>query len=348
MKKLIILLILLLGITQTQAQKKKSKTSKRVIIPKIATAPKISPFAMLSANNAFTINTVCVSPDGQQILSSGDDGEVRLWDIATQTQTNNFVGDKNSKGITFPATAVVYSPDGKTFLSAQGGLLPKLWDATSKKVVKRINQKGAGVFSLAFSPDQTLVAFGNDESISINNLPLGTDFKIAMTPRSGQVVSVDFSPDSQSVLAVSDKQEITLWDANTGDKIRNFDIHNYQKDLEYATDAAFTPDGKMIITVGFNKEPYQGIIKMWNPNDGTLIRGMAEEQGLECMSISSDGQKLATGGFDKKVKIWEISTGKLLYELIGHKNFITSVSFGQDNKTIVASSKHGTINVWKI
>lgn len=347
MKKTILLFLLLFGVIQLQAQKKKTKTVKRSVISKIITAPQVSPFAMLSANNAFAINTVCVSPDGQQILSSGDDGEVRLWDIATRTQTNSFAGDKNSKGVTYPATGVAYSPDGQTYVSAQGGLLPKLWDATSGKLIKRINQKGAGVYSLGYSPDGTLIAFGNHQSITIYNLPLGTEIKIPMG-RTSAVISVEFSPDNQSLIAVTDNQEISLWDANTGAKTRIFDIHNYQKDVEYATDAAFTPDGKMIITAGFNKDPYQGIIKMWNANDGSLMRGMADGQSVDCLAISHDGLKLATGNFDHSVKIWEISTGKLLKILVGHKNYVKSVTFSPDDQTVVASSTYGAINLWKI
>lgn len=347
MTKSILILFLVLCTTQLQAQKKKPKTVKRAIISKIITAPKVSPFTMLSANNAFTINTVCVSPNGQQILSSGDDGEVRLWDIATQNQTNSFAGDKNSKGVTFPATGVAYNPDGQTYVSAQGGFLPKLWDANAGTVIKRVSQNGAGVYSLAYSPDGVLIAFGNYESITICNLPLGTQLKIPM-PRTSEVISVEFSPDNQSLIAVTNNQEISLWDANTGSKIRNFDIHNYQKDVEYATDAAFTPDGKMIITAGFNKEPYQGVIKMWDANDGTLIRGMADGQSINCLAISHDGQKLATGNFDKTVKIWEISTGKLLKILVGHKNYVKSVTFSPDDQTVVASSTYGAINLWKI
>lgn len=346
MKKTLVLFLLLFGITQIYAQKKKTKTVKRTFISKIITAPKVSPFAKLSANNAFTINTVCVSPDGKQILSSGDDGEVRHWDIATLTQTESFTGDRNNDGIIYPVTGVAYSPDGKTYVSAQKGFLPKLWDTTSRTVIKRINQNGADVYSLAYSPDGVLIAFGNYGSITISNLPLGTQLEIAM-PEKSEVISVEFSPNNQYLIAVTNNQEISLWDVNTGAKIRNFDIHNYDKDVEYATDAVFTTDGKMIITAGFNKNPYQGIIKMWNVNHGRLVRGMADGQSVDCLAISRDGLKLATGNSDHTVKIWELATGKLLWILVGLKNYVKSVTFSPDGQTVVASSTNGAINLWK-
>ena len=347
MKKTFILLLLFFGLTQIQAQKKKSKAVKKTSISKVITAPQISPFAMLSANNSFPINTVCVSPDGKQILSSGDDGTIRLWDIATRKEVNNFPGEKVSSGVVYPVTGVAYSPDGKTFISGQKTSLPKLWDIALGKVIKRVSQKTAGVYSLAVSPSGNLIALGTYGSISICDANSSKEILIPIS-RTSPIIAVKFSPDSQTLVAVADNQEISLWDTNSGTKIRNFDIHNYQKDVEYATDASFTPDGKTLITGGFNKDPYQGIIKMWNANDGTLIHTIIDGQSVDCIAISHDGQKLATGNFDHTVKIWEISTGKLLKVLVGHKNYIKSVCFSPDDKTVVSSSTHGAINLWKV
>ncbi|MFV8366898.1 WD40 repeat domain-containing protein [Flavobacterium sp. XS1P27] len=346
MKKTLVLFLLLFGVTQIQAQKKKTKTVKKAIISKVITAPQISPFAMLSTNNAFTINTVCVSPDGKQILSSGDDGTIRFWDIATRKEINNFPAEKVSSGVVYPVTGVAYSPDGKTFISGQKSSLPKLWDIALGKVMKRVSQKTAGIYSLAFSPNGILIALGTYGSISICDTNSSKEILIPIS-RTSPIISLEFSPDNQSLIAVADNQEISLWDTNSGTKIRNFDIHNYQKDVEYATDASFTPDGKTIITGGFNKEPYQGIIKMWNANDGTLIHTIIDGQSIDCLAISHDGLKLVTGNFDHSVKIWEISTGKLLKILVGHKNYVKSVCFSPDDQTVVASSTYGAINLWK-
>jgi len=87
---------------------------------------------------------------------------------------------------------------------------------------------------------------------------------------------------------------------------------------------------------------------MWNANDGTLIRTIIDGQSVDCLAISHDGLKLVTGNFDHSVKLWEIATGKLLKVLIGHKNYVKSVSFSLDGQTVVASSTYGAINLWKI
>lgn len=348
MKKTILIYVLLFGVIELQAQNKKTKTVKKVNTQKGITS-QVGPFATLSTGNNYnngTINTVCVSPDGQQILSSGDDGEVRIWDIATRTQTKSFPGTKNSAGAVWPTSGVAYSPDGKTFVSGQKNSTPKLWDVATSKQIKIFQKRGVA-YAFDFSSDGNLVAFGHYGSLSICDINSSKEIGIPVS-RTGNVSSVAFSPDNQSLVSVSENQEISLWDVNSGSKIRGFDIHNYVKDVEYATDAAFTPDGKIIITGGFNKEPYQGIIKMWNANDGTLIQAIIDGQSIDCVTISHDGLKLATGNFDHSVKIWEIATGRLLKEFVGHKSYVKSVVFSPDDQTLVSSGNGGVINLWRV
>jgi WD40 repeat protein len=345
----LLILLLLCGTFQLQAQKKKTKKVKKTTTQKSINISQVSPIATLSINNNYdngTINTVCISPDGKYILSSGNDGEVRIWNIAKETQTQSFPGEKNSKGAIWPATGVAYSPDGKTFVTGQGSSSAKLWDIATGTLIKKYGQVGVA-FAYDFSSDGRLIAFGHYGSVTI--CEVGSNKKIAIPmSKTGKVISVSFTPDNQSVISVNDTQEILLFDVNTGNKKQTFDIHNYVKDVEYAEDAAFTPDSNTLITVGLNKDPYHGIIKMWNVNDGTLLKTIIDGQSVDCIAISHDGLKFATGNFDHTVKIWDVATGNILKEFIGHKSYVRSVAFSPDDETLVSGSGRGIINIWKV
>lgn len=332
---------------QMYSQKKGNKFNKQTTVQKTQTVPQISPFATLSTSNNYIINSVCVSPNGQEILSSGDDGTIRLWDINAKTQTKTIIGDKNNKGAIWPVTEVAFSPDGKTFISAQRNSYPKLWDTTTAKMIKRVGQKAAGVYSLAISPNGILIATGSYGTITIFDSNTNKELPI-QAAKNAAIISVKFSPDNKTLIAVSENQEITLWDASNGYKVQIFDIHNYIKDVEFATAAAFTPDGKTLISSGFNKEPYQGIIKIWNVNDGTLIRTIIDGQSADCLAISHDGSKFAIGNFDHSVKIWDVASGKLLKQFIGNKSYVQSIAFFPDDEILVSGSNGGTINLWKV
>lgn len=342
-----ILYLLILFALQMHSQQKTSKFKKLANTQKAIFLPQCSPFATLSTGNNYSINAVCVSPNGLEILSSGDDGTIRLWDINSKTQTNSIVGVKNNKGAIWPVTEVAFSPNGKTFISAQRDSYPKLWDTTTAKMIKRIGQKAAGVYSLAISPNGILIATGAYGTIMIFDSNTNKEFSIEAA-KNAAIISLKFSPDNKTLLAVSENQEITLWDASNGSKIQIFDIHNYLKDVEFATAAAFTPDGNTIISSGFNKDPYQGIIKIWNANDGTLRRTIIDGQSADCLAISHDGSKFAAGNFDHSVKIWDVASGKLLKQFVGNKGFVQAIAFSPDDQILVSGSNGGTINLWKV
>ncbi|MEO1185107.1 MAG: WD40 repeat domain-containing protein, partial [Cyanobacteria bacterium J06636_27] len=59
--------------------------------------------------------------------------------------------------------------------------------------------------------------------------------------------------------------------------------------------------------------------------------------GFISVSLSPDGKTIASGG-DNTVKLWDISTGKLIKTIKAHSLTVTSVSFSPDGKTIASAS----------
>ena len=52
------------------------------------------------------------------------------------------------------------------------------------------------------------------------------------------------------------------------------------------------------------------------------------------IAFSADSKLLASGSFDKTVRLWSADTGELLDIFIGHENDITTVAFSSDNQTL--------------
>ncbi|MBD2439904.1 ribosome assembly protein 4 [Nostoc sp. FACHB-110] len=66
------------------------------------------------------------------------------------------------------------------------------------------------------------------------------------------------------------------------------------------------------------------------------------------VSFSRDGQTLASGSDDNTIKLWDVSTGKLLKTLSGHNDSVWSVSFSPDGKTLASGSRDKTIKLWDV
>ncbi|WGV24023.1 hypothetical protein [Halotia branconii] len=66
------------------------------------------------------------------------------------------------------------------------------------------------------------------------------------------------------------------------------------------------------------------------------------------VSFSPDGKTLASGSYDKTIKLWNLETGKQIRTLSGHDNFVISVSFSPDGKTLASGSYDKTIKLWNL
>ena len=343
-------------------------------------------------NKNHGISAIAYSPDGATLASVDNDGLLKLWNTATgsvqaTTESETYGGgglpcvvknlndacDQSKKYENlWPIYAVAFSADGKTIVTTSGGANGvKTWDvkngdATTLTAIHTFSNQGAAVQAVAFSPNSKVIATGtNTENAGYyrdpylnNNIMLrdaitGGDLLTIQTGLGG-VKSLAFSPDGASLVSATDDQNITLWDANTGNKIRNFDIHNYAKDQEFASAVAFSPDGLLLATGGFNKEPYGGVLKLWHVSDATIVKTIQEGQQINAVAFSHDGKKLATANFDGKVRLYDVASGKKLAEISANKRDASTVAFSPDDKTL-ASSNEGSrleeevfIKFWKV
>src|SRR5262245_573072 len=55
---------------------------------------------------------------------------------------------------------------------------------------------------------------------------------------------------------------------------------------------------------------------------------------VESVAFSPDGRTLASGAYDTTIKLWDVSSGRLIRALEGHGDLVKSVAFSPDGKTL--------------
>jgi len=73
-----------------------------------------------------------------------------------------------------------------------------------------------------------------------------------------------------------------------------------------------------------------------------------DENWVSCVAFSRDGKTLATGGFEKVVKIWDAGGQKLRSTLRGHLGAVRSVAFSPDGKLLASASNDMTVKIWAL
>jgi len=223
--------------------------------------------------HAQMVRSVAISPDGKTLASVGDEGTVKLWDMASGGNLATLQGAGP-----FSITSVAFSPDGKTLA---GGGVPNvwLWNVTTRKEKAVLRGHFLRVDSVAFSPDGKALAAGGAGDVTFWELATNQK-KTTLGGHSG-IKSIAFSPDGKKLAATS-LNDVKLWEVAGAKQLSSLKSHSAQVEA-----VAFSPDGKRLASAG-------GTLKLWDMATGLEV--MSFPNAGRSVAFSPNGNLLAAGG----------------------------------------------------
>ncbi|MEH2157637.1 serine/threonine-protein kinase [Nostoc sp.] len=72
------------------------------------------------------------------------------------------------------------------------------------------------------------------------------------------------------------------------------------------------------------------------------------ESSVLSVAISPDGKSIASSGDDRKIKLWNLATGKQISSLNAYSQQVNAVAISPDGKTLVGGGDDNTIKVWNL
>ena len=139
------------------------------------------------------VTALAFSPNGDRLLSVGEDGRALVWDIKTRKVIHR-CPQKDEK-----LFAVAWRPDGLRFATAGEGGVVRLWEVGGDKPVAEYRGHKGPVSALAFSPDGKVLASGGYMR-TIRLWPGGGGNGLVIQDMDGRVTSLAFTDDGQALV----------------------------------------------------------------------------------------------------------------------------------------------------
>ncbi len=231
------------------------------------------------------------------------------------------------------------SSDGKYAVTAASDKTFRLWDAKTGKEIRQF-PGWVDVSGVEFSPDGKMIAT-SAEDIRLYDTETGNELRRFAPNQAGW--EVVFSPDGKLLASGNfvDKTDgaVRLWDVATGNLVQTLQGHT-----QSVWRTAFSPDGKMLASSDLS-----GVVILWDLGTGKEIRRLGEAEGIGGVAFSPDGKFAVGASFNgKSIVMFEIPSGELVREFIGHARAPESVAFLPDGKHFVSTDDGGTARLWDV
>lgn len=323
--------LLRLRLQQMQTQQKPPKPPPPKLAPPVAGSMPLGAIARLGDSrlrHAGLPTCVAFSPDGKRVISGGQDGALRVWNVATgESVTTLQLG--------YTPAAMRLTPDGKMLAVSADGVIRFLSPDTLTHVATFATGSGSA-FDISAN-GKLVCTLGAEGMLTVTELDSGLP-KLELPP-GGRFA---FHPDGKLVALAASDGKVTLYRLTGGKPMATFDHGSAVNGL------CFSPDGKQLAT----SSAAPNVVKVWDVDNPKSSKPAAEISGATNprvwisndriaaagnsgvgvydltakkwvgfgkgivgeWAVSPDGTKAAsTGTNGLRVRIWDLTTGKQLH-----------------------------------
>jgi WD40 repeat protein len=145
------------------------------------------------------------------------------------------------------------------------------------------------------------------------------------------------SPDGRSAIVLTGKPRARVVSLSTGAWIGRV------KHPRVVTDAAFSPDGRLVVSVGRDR-----VARVWSTRTWKEVMSPLEGHDGQVLAVAFDrpGERIATGSADQTGRVWRARDGRPLTTLFGHTGYVSDIAFGP-GQVLVTAGADATARTWR-
>jgi Cu/Ag efflux protein CusF len=285
------------------------------------------------------IGVLAATPDGSRLIVAAADIGVSAWRVESKRLLAGFA-PAPAVTLTAPepphvevANAVAVRPGGREAVVALESRLI-LYDIDSGRILHVRSGPGGIVRSVAWSPNGSalLVTIFYDAKAHLLAAEDGRVLQRFAVEREG--AGVAFSVDGRIAAVGSQAGPITLFDGASGAVRRVLSG-------SAAAARALTFVGSRLVAVSDD-----GALRLWDVDESAAPIEVAVGNALSQLAQEPGGPRIATGGRDGFVRVYDVLRCELVETLAWHTTQITALAWA--GATLIAGDGNGNVTFWEM
>jgi len=307
---------------------------------------------------------VIFTPDGERLISAGDDKVIRVWNLQTGF-TEKTIRGLTATGVAGKIQSMALSPDGRTL--AVGVYFPhdeglenavnldgdyagflRLYDIETGEMTGRLKGHKSSVLGLAFSPDSRFLVSGGGKRSNSNTVAIVWDVAQRkaihyLKGHKSEIYAVGFTPDGERVVTGSDDRTLMLWDRSSGRRIKKMKGHD-----DAVRALSVSPTGDVIASGAKDRT-----IRLWDAHTGKPRGVLAtQESQVTALSFGPAGKRLVSGsglGDSLDSFVYDVASGEKVITYEGHNAVVLATATSPDGRWVATGGgDHKQIDVWSL
>ncbi len=286
------------------------------------------PKLILPMGHVYPVTTFQYSHNGKKVLTAAKFGVIKIWDRYSGMLLLDLKGSNSMIGETF------FSPDSRLVYSTcrPWGTESYLWSALDGRLIYSSAELGRNT---SFSNDSRYLLSFEGGSVTRVDTRDGSATNVKIDVNDYERAS--FSPDGKKLFVVTSDSEWKLFETTKGEMLASGGGLSI-----YPEFTAFSPNNRLVV---FPSESYS--LYLLDTGTGKLDSLSGPRGKIWSASFSRSGELLSTCSEDTTVRIWQLSTKRLIASLEGHRDDVWSAEFSEDERWVVTRSSDSTVRIWE-
>jgi WD40 repeat protein len=279
------------------------------------------------------VTALAYAPNGELLVTGGHDWSMRLWNALTGSALATLAGEL--EGHTQPVCCVAFAPNGWTIASGGADEAVRVWDVAARRELCCFTGHTGPVRAVAYTPDgEWLISAGADGTVRRRRAPEAE--RPAPARRSFEAPK----PRSSSVGKASawgGAALVVIWLL-----------------IRLTTSASRSSPQPQPQRFDMRAALRQHPPPIWGDQQGADLLPAQErllvghQGGVAAVAIASDGRTALSGGFDRMVRLWDLTNGQELRRLDGHTAPVLGVALSPDGRRALSGSLDRTVRLWDV